>query len=330
MSVIPVLRTTAFRPVVERLRRMGVPVEAYLEEVGVPIEALQKQDRLVPERTFWAMLENIRQCEGIPDIGFRLGSDFHVTEIEDVASHLSGHPTLIRTMEAFCALLRSHNNTWDYWIEVSDRGTLFCRRGSAIDIGQWPVEQYVVSYLVDVVRLAAPASWWPSEIWLQSDVELQPVERDWLGDATLHFGSPCTAILVPDELISRRPKSVRADPVAAFETEPISKQYDEVVRELIRTRLVSGQPRLEDLEMTAGFSPRTLQRRLAEAGTSFQILLDDVRTELACTRLEESRKAISEIATDLGYARVAAFSKSFRRWTGVSPSEYRKANQVVT
>ena len=89
-----------------------------------------------------------------------------------------------------------------------------------------------------------------------------------------------------------------------------------------------GQP--ARLSKALGVQPRTLQRHLARAGTSFQQVLDDVRRSLACAQLEEGEQPISDIALDLGFQEFSAFTHSFRRWTGVSPRAYRKANRVTS
>ena len=112
----------------------------------MPIEALDRQDRLVPERSFRAILELIRQREGIADIGFQLGTNCHVMDIEDLRSLLSGHPALMKTSEAFCSLLTSHNNTWDYWIESSSEGIRLCRRTPPIDLGYAQVAAFSKSF----------------------------------------------------------------------------------------------------------------------------------------------------------------------------------------
>jgi AraC-like DNA-binding protein len=69
-------------------------------------------------------------------------------------------------------------------------------------------------------------------------------------------------------------------------------------------------------------SLRTLQRRLAEEGTSYGEVLRCTRRDLACAYLSESGWSITEIAFSLGFADMSSFSRAFRRWTGTSPSEY--------
>jgi AraC-like DNA-binding protein len=71
-------------------------------------------------------------------------------------------------------------------------------------------------------------------------------------------------------------------------------------------------------------SSRTLHRRLADAGTSFEKLLDETRKDLAAEYVRRCDYAVGEIAYLLGFAETSSFNRAFRRWTGKSPSEFRR------
>ena len=72
-------------------------------------------------------------------------------------------------------------------------------------------------------------------------------------------------------------------------------------------------------------SGRTLSRRLADEGTSFRAILDDVRREFACALLQDRRLSVGDIAFFLQYSEPAAFHRAFRRWTGQAPGDFRGA-----
>jgi len=71
-------------------------------------------------------------------------------------------------------------------------------------------------------------------------------------------------------------------------------------------------------------SPRTLQRRLAAAGTSYRALVDEVRADLAWRHVKRSELSLNRIAEVLGYRSPAAFSRAFRRWYRLSPRGARR------
>jgi AraC-like DNA-binding protein len=72
-------------------------------------------------------------------------------------------------------------------------------------------------------------------------------------------------------------------------------------------------------------SQRTLQRRLEEHNTTFKILVNEVRQDLADTYLNDSSLSLTEISFMLGFSEMSSFSRAFKRWSGQSPSHYRIA-----
>jgi AraC-like DNA-binding protein len=97
------------------------------------------------------------------------------------------------------------------------------------------------------------------------------------------------------------------------------------VRAVLIEELRRGEPTLDRLAGRLRVSERTLQRRLAQEGTSVQGLLDDVRRALSLRHLAESRESIAEIAFVLGFSEVSAFHRAFKRWTGSTPGAYRQS-----
>ena len=76
-------------------------------------------------------------------------------------------------------------------------------------------------------------------------------------------------------------------------------------------------------------SVRTLQRHLSVEGSSLREIRDRVCRERASTRLLDPAASISQVASELGYNDLSAFTKAFRRWTGESPSFYRSRRHRV-
>lgn len=88
-------------------------------------------------------------------------------------------------------------------------------------------------------------------------------------------------------------------------------------------RCYGAFPSLERAASDLGMSGRTLRRKLAEEGTSYQQELDQVRRKLAQEYFARGGESVTELALMLGFADSSAFAKSFRRWTGCSPSEFQ-------
>jgi AraC-like DNA-binding protein len=71
-------------------------------------------------------------------------------------------------------------------------------------------------------------------------------------------------------------------------------------------------------------SSTTLQFKLSQRGTNFQHLLDDARKELACSYLRHATRSVTEVTFLLGFTDTSNFTRAFKRWTGVSPTDFRQ------
>ncbi|QOY93139.1 AraC family transcriptional regulator [Massilia sp. UMI-21] len=95
------------------------------------------------------------------------------------------------------------------------------------------------------------------------------------------------------------------------------------VRAAVIRALPHGGARLPAVAALLGLSPRTLQRKLADAGCSFQEVLDGARYALARDYLRQRELSLVDIAFLLGYQEQSAFSHAFREWSGVNPGAWR-------
>ncbi len=95
------------------------------------------------------------------------------------------------------------------------------------------------------------------------------------------------------------------------------------VRAVMIDMLPSGGVTDEKVAAQLNMSGRSLQRRLKEAGTTFRMLIEGVRRDLASTYVRDPGIELVEIAFLLGFSDQSAFSRAFKRWTGCTPSEFR-------
>jgi len=96
----------------------------------------------------------------------------------------------------------------------------------------------------------------------------------------------------------------------------------EVQRALSRQG-ASDELRIESIARQLAMSVRTLQRRLAAEGVSFQELIEEIRKEAAARYVASSSLSLAEIAYLVGYSEPAPFHRAFKRWYGVTPETYR-------
>src|SRR5215472_15732215 len=96
-----------------------------------------------------------------------------------------------------------------------------------------------------------------------------------------------------------------------------------MVANQLASLLPSGESRAAAVARQLGMSPRSLTRHLADEGTTFGEILEQVRQRLAARYLADDRMSVQQIAWLLGYSEVAAFNHAYKRWTGAAPSRTR-------
>jgi AraC-like DNA-binding protein len=109
---------------------------------------------------------------------------------------------------------------------------------------------------------------------------------------------------------------------------PDSDEFDRALQRVLLRLLAEGEPTLERAAAVLHLSPRTLQRRLAKQGFSWQQWLDRNREQLARQYLGDRALGLSDIALLLGFSEQSAFNRAFKRWTGLPPGKYRRPASV--
>jgi AraC-like DNA-binding protein len=147
------------------------------------------------------------------------------------------------------------------------------------------------------------------------------------------FGQPGIRARLPAACLAMPLLQPDADLVALLENQadsqlakvPRRPDLEQTVRRCIAQLMPAAEPTIDQVAELLHLSPRTLQRRLDSSNLNFRALLDDTRRRLAESYLLESGIKLKDVAHRLGYSEQSAFSRAFRRWTGVSPGEFLRS-----
>lgn len=103
------------------------------------------------------------------------------------------------------------------------------------------------------------------------------------------------------------------------------RSFAGIVRAAMLKLIAQGGVSIDDVARDLATSPRTLQRRLENEGTTFGAVFDEVRRAAALEYLKNPQLAIKEAAYLVGFSEPSTFYRAFRRWTGATPSTYRRS-----
>ncbi|MFA5941432.1 MAG: AraC family transcriptional regulator [Sinimarinibacterium sp.] len=200
--------------------------------------------------------------------------------------------------------------------------------------GERPADEAIDAFAALVVRLCRALlgrrEFAPRLVRLQRAEPRNRVAFERMFRAPLQFSSAENAVYF-DRAVLDMPLE-GANPELARHNDEIVARYlarlqrDDVVtrvRAVLVELLPTGAPNAAAVAARLHLSERSLQRRLAEAQTAFSALLQDTRHSLARSYLRDPQTSIGEVAYLLGFGDLSSFTRAFRRWEGISPSEFR-------
>jgi AraC-like DNA-binding protein len=181
----------------------------------------------------------------------------------------------------------------------------------------------------NIMRALCGAKWNPTEVLLmrRPPLDLTPYRRFFL--APLRFNADESAVVFQTRWLSHKLPS--ADPMLQhhleMEADALHAHQDSDLigdlHRLLRQCLTSRQCSAKDIARVFGMHERTLNRRLMAEGTSFRHELEQVRYTVSQQLLSGTTAILAEVAISIGYADASAFSRAFKRWSGVTPAQWR-------
>jgi len=193
-------------------------------------------------------------------------------------------------------------------------------------------EWKAIAGIIDIVRSAAGPDWCPAEITFGSRGRPSDATLEAYGNARILTGQRYCSVLVAaadvaQTCIERRSTADDVnDPTIPPRTPSgLGDAWDFVtaLRALIRPYLAQGHPHLSLVAEIVGMSERTLQRRLAQSGSTYSQIVQEARFSIASDLLADPDLNIADIAFTAGYDNAPHFSRAFKRLTGMTPRDYR-------
>ena len=272
---------------------------------------------------------------GMHDLGLRAGGRFDIKQLVPDGEGRSRRPGVFRTLASFIDIALKSSSNVDMWIETRPdryRTVQFFYQGTFdAENPAFPiVEQFMVALMVRLMRYGAGRDWNPDVVNFRAATVPNPATRRLVGEAEVRCGQTTTSILFPGRRWVDRGEPDRDEATRYGRSRGEWSRVDDLVgslREAVRAYLPDGSPDIKLAARLSSMSVRTLQRRLSELGMTYSQLLEELRHDTALSLLRDPSLKVSDIARELGYRDPAIFTRAFRRWTGVTPSEYRRRRE---
>jgi len=317
-----------------KLKEHGVSVAAVLRRAGLPGDLFDQVRVLVSTEELFALWHSIEVVSSDPLIGIKLGVEtkterFHPMAIAALSTqnlvtateHLARYKKLTAPEEILSKLGKQEFSIAYRWL-------------LAVEAEPQVLTDYCFSWTISLARHGIGTQLNPLRVeYVQQRSNLRTLERS--------FGCKVDCGAARNTIIFRA-----SDATAPFVTcnvellDLLAPQFEEqlrehkeedsfvaLVRRAIQDRLTGHRPSMNVISEALHISPRTLQRRLQETGSSFQRVLDEARHSMARYYLSNSVLELNEAAYLLGFEDPNSFGRAFRNWEGVPPSDWRETHR---
>jgi AraC-like DNA-binding protein len=314
------------------LEARGMDPEAVFRAAGVDPAALRVPGARVPVRAAQRLWRVIDDAVPDPAFGIEVAKQMYGTALHAVGYTWLSSATLGEAARRLARYFRVLSEVWSLQIDDDPRGIRmsFVFAAPSRHPSLW-LHDWLAAGFVRLSRITYGEAFAPIEVTVVRSAPDPRAPFDEWFRCPIVWSAERTSVLCRREDLAQ--PLVTANPEVALANERVALEYLErldradivaQVRRRTLELLPSGPPTQAEIARGVALSPRTLHRRLAEAGTSFAKLLDDTRRELAAGYLQRADYSIAEVAYLVGFAEVSSFNRAFRRWTGKSPSEVRR------
>ncbi len=328
------VRAAALTHFVETAQSLGLEPLALLHEAGLDPGVLDHPDLPVPADRVSLLLERCARLSGCEGFGLRMAARRQISNLGPVGLLIRDQPTL---REALAVLLR-HQRAVNkaLLISMEETGAVAIVRLDLLAGHGGPIRQAIELSIGVLMRLMAQilgAHWQPRRVCFMHDIPADVSEHLAIFGPCVEFRHDFNGIVCSQQdLDSANPL---ADPAMMRYSRQLLQQllqedggeapFLDQVRMAILDLLPGGRCSIELTAERLGLNSRTVQRRLADKGMCFSVLVQELRLELAQRHVQGGARPLSEVASLLGFSAASGFTRWYVGQFGHSPSQARVA-----
>ncbi len=316
--------------------QLGADSKALIGLTGLTMEELSQEDCRFGQDIYNAVIESAMEKTGDPLFGLHGGEHLNLAAAGLINQIAQTSATVRQALEYCCEFANLGCSALP--TELHRMGTDY--KLTLRPVKEWAdqskvsVEQTVYGYLAFTVRefqSITRNTHVPKEVWLTCEAPPEPADVERVVGCAVRFEREENAIIFDEKHIESPVVTsdfalLRILVSHAEEKERSLRNelgfYSQVKRAVVN--LVKPEfPSIEQIAAHLNMSVRTFQRKLKEDGHTYKQLIDELRKEFAMNYLKKDELSISEVAYLLDYADASAFVRSFKRWTQMTPVQFR-------
>ncbi|TXK52086.1 AraC family transcriptional regulator [Pontibacter qinzhouensis] len=320
-------------------RLKGLDTEALCRQAGLEPVHLQDVNNRVPVQNMQALWAAAIAASGDPDLALHAGEAVNPTSAGVIAYVMMNAATLheslqklCRYQDIVCEAIRTSLELKgeEAQIKLQVISPVLANPRHALDCELVVYKNAFEALVGQLVPLKQVLFVYPKPTSIAEHERL-------FAPATLVFDAPHSGFVLHADCLKLPVVTANQELNLVFEKyaqEYLQKLKEpKTLRERVQreiTQLLKGEePAINTVARNLAMSVRSLQSKLKEEGVTYQALLNDIRKEIALKHLHDNQNTIADIAYLLGFAEPSVFSRSFKKWTGLPPAQYRQQLAVA-
>jgi AraC-like DNA-binding protein len=332
LAAIPMAGGGLSRLAIARLKSTGVPVEPLLERAGLTPELVAEPELRLSVRSQIALLDEAAIALKDDCLGFTLARDFDPREIGLLYYVMASSQTLGDALKRVARYSQITNEALVVRYREGNRLIISLSYSGVPRHSDRHQIEFCMFAVLRLCRVLTGQNLVPQHFWICHHRSGTNSEMARFVGTVVQFGADTDEFALNAN--ARELPLIHADAylnnlLLKYSEAALAVRRDNTsqlrthVENAISSLLPHGRVLVEDVARSLGMSERTLARKLANEGLNFTEILQQLRRDLAVRYLNDPKLHISKIAWLLGFNEVSAFTHTFKRWTGKTPSQMR-------
>jgi AraC-like DNA-binding protein len=330
------LSVSSFNLILYAAQQKGADIESLCQKVGLEADMLQNPDAFLPITKVQELWKEAIVMTGDVFLPLHIGEMVNTISVGILAYVMMHCPTLGKALEKLCQYQDIVCDASKTSMFIQDDNVYLTISEPCEDINSisYAFESTLSIYhsaiygmLGQTIPLKSVHFEFP--VWTSNIAEYSRVFKG----AEVIFSSNFSGLVFDRKYLELPILNANPSLFSLFENHAQSilkgLKSDNSLKEKIKKEILFGlkgeEPNLSNIAKNLGIGVRSIQMKLKEEGVTFQQLLDEIRKDLALKHLKEDKLSTTDISYLLGYSEPSVFFRSFKKWTGQTPTFYRKS-----
>ncbi|SLN58696.1 Bifunctional transcriptional activator/DNA repair enzyme AdaA [Falsiruegeria litorea R37] len=329
-SDIPMVRATVLAPVVQALKSRGEDIDVFLAAFDLSVVSITDPTSYIRNDIVYRVYAAAAELRNDQRFCTSVGRNINLADFLPFGAALEEATTIGGFISRFTQAVASETNSISQSLFVEDTTAYFsAKRKFVPTVSPAHIDGFMIGIWITFLHEALDFRWDPASVLVRMcDPAVLP--QEFHGIRAIKSNDRGFSIRFPAAWLTIPLNGVLApedtDDLVGPQLDMLApKGFVEAIRAILEKHISESNLSVETAAELCGFSKSALARRLAKFDTTIVEILTGLKMEAAKGALANSNASIQSIALSLGYSDATAFSRAFRKRTGLSPRAYRQS-----